>query len=308
MKFAREAAGEHAALDMLGRSAVHVSLDHWLLVDAALLDERILRSVSASLSLTMSNALCSSPLAVYGSRAPQFAHLPRDRELALNLVRRLIAIDARAPAISIICSTSSSDTLEHLFSYLARATIDGDLPVYCRFADTRVLPRLLAQLSGKQAARVSLDVRSWSWVDHLGNTESWQSPRDAPPSETDGDPHLSLSTLQLNAMLASSEPDTMFDLLLDNTPELVPAKDRGHFRVRLSRILRSADARSVEKPNDRFQFVILGLGFGESFYANANLTTTWRAIAAKQTTLVDAMKTWDDDVWKQLETVEGEPP
>jgi len=100
----------------------------------------------------------------------------------------------------------------------------------------------------------------------------------------------------------------MFDLLLDNTPELVPAKDRGHFRVRLSRILRSADARSVEKPNDRFQFVILGLGFGESFYANANLTTTWRAIAAKQTTLVDAMKTWDDDVWKQLETVEGEPP
>ena len=308
MKFAREAAGEHAALDMFGRSAVHASPDHWVLVDAALLDERIVRRVSASSSLTMSNALRSSPLAVYGSRAPQFAHLPRNRELALNLVRRFIAIDARAPAISIVCSTSSSEALERLFSYLAQATIDGDLPVYCRFADTRVLPRLLAQLSGKQAARVSLDVRSWSWVDHLGNTESWQFSRDVPSCETDGDPHLSLSTLQLHAMLDSSEPDTMFDLLLDNTPELVPAKDRGHFRDRLSRILRSADARSVDKPNDRFQFVILGLGLGEAFCANADLTTTWRAIAAKQTTLVDAMKTWDADFWKRLETFEGEPP
>jgi len=109
-------------------------------------------------------------------------------------------------------------------------------------------------------------------------------------------------------MLASSEPDTMFDLLLENTPELVPAKGRGYFRDRLSRILHSADTRSVEIPQDRLQFLILGLGFGEAFHNNEDLQTTWHAIAAKQTTLLDSMKNWDDDFWKRLETKEGALP
>ena len=234
--------------------------------------------------------------------------LPAEREVAVDIARRLIAIDPFAPAVSIVSSPSSEARVQQLFVYLAQATIEDDLPVHCRFADTRVLPSLLARLSAGQAARVAIDVRGWSWIDHLGKAASWRPSLQSPAVEADGERHVVLSVVQLDAMLASSEPDTMFDLLLENTPELVPAEGRGRFRDRLGDILASADARSVEAPNDRLQFIVLALGFGETFHNDAGLQATWGGIATRQTTLVEAMKTWDDAFWKRLEMRRAGPP
>ncbi len=299
MEFAREPARYAAALALFDRFAADSLSCHWLLVDAAVIDERTLRTVTTSLPL--SNALRGSPFEIYGSQAPQMAALPPDRDTAVDMVTRLVAIDPRAPAVSIVWSSSSEAAVGQLFTYLAQATIDDDFPVHCRFADTRVLPTLLARLSARQAARVAIDVRGWSWIDHLGHVASWRPTLESPAVEADVDRHLVVSMLQLHAMLAASEPDTMFEMLLENTPELVPAEGRGRFRDRLSSILASADTRSVEAPKDRLQFVILSLGFGDAFHDDADLQATWRRMATRQMTLVEAMATWGDALWKRLE-------
>lgn len=271
----------------------------WLLLDAALLDERALRNVTAVIA--MSSALSGSPLVAYGSRAPRVALLPSDPDRAADIAKRLIALDPRAPAVSVLRSASTEDELIGLFAYLAQATVDGDLPVHCRFADSRVLPGLLPRLSPSQQARLTRAVSRWTWIDHLGQSASWQPPVAAEAVDADAEPHLKLSMSQVDAILAESEPDTIFALLLDTTPELVPDDRRGAFRDRLSRILVSAATLSVELPNDRLQYVILALGFGETFHQEPELQSTWQALARKQTTLQAAMQTWDDAFWDRLE-------
>lgn len=300
MEFARDPAAGSAASDLIELCAAEASARCWLLVDAALLDERALRVAAAPAMLT--NSLAGSPLSVYGSRAPQFGLLPAERATAAAVVKGLIGIDPRASAISVLRSPSSQTALTTLFAYLAQATVDGDLPVHVRFADTRILPSLLAQLSPAQAARVATDVRGWTWVDHRGRVASWSPPLALATAEADPARHLLLSMPQFDAMMAASEPDTMFSLLRDNTPEVVPAEGRGGFRDQLRSLLAIAEGRSVVGANDRLQFMILGLGFGETFHEDPELQPTWQAVASRRMTLKAAVQAWDRALWKRLES------
>ena len=244
------------------------------------------------------NALTESPLAAYGSYAPQFVPLPDEPTAAVDVARRFVEIDPVAPAVSVFASPSSEQALAGLFAYLAQATIDGDLPVHCRFADTRILPSLLTRLAPQQVARVARDISSWSWIDHLGVVASWQR---SGASSADDSPHLQLTMPQMDAMLRASEPDTMFELLRDNTPELLPAEHRGKFRDRIAGLLVRADGRQVETSKDRLQFLILGLCFDDTVDEEPELQPTWQAIANRQTTLLAAMQAWDDALWERRE-------
>ena len=134
----------------------------------------------------------------------------------------------------------------------------------------------------------------------------WQrrSGLDAAPLALDGALNLELNSEQFSAMLAASEPDTVFHLLLDNTPELVPKTDRGNFHDQLQRILGVANKLKLTTPNDRLQFSILSLSCGEDFHARAVLTPTWRAIAFGGSTLEAEMKKWTDAVWDDIQSAQ----
>ena len=185
---------------------------------------------------------------------------------------------------------------------MAESRIDKDLLVHCRFADTRVLPSLLDALSQAQLARLSLDIGRWCWINHLGEVKCWQHNVTASGNQLiDSAPHLELDAQQFSAMLDASEPDTMFSLLLDNTPELVPQNTLGDFRTRLSQILATANTLRLTSPNDRWQFTVLSLSCKEEFHHHPDLQTTWKAMELHGTKLEDEMKHWSDELWAEIQ-------
>ena len=242
----------------------------------------------------------------FGQHAPHVLALPDGPVQLRDVLERFLKLDPRAPAFSVLESDAELSQLTKLFGYLALATVECDLQAHCRFADTRVLPHLLSCLLPVQSALTSQMVQRWHWADHLSVPQMWQrrTGDNESPLALGAAPNLELNNDQFSVMLAASEPDTVFYLLLDNTPELVPKTERGNFRDQLQRILGVASKFKLTTPNDRLQFSILSLSCGEDFQARAVLTPTWRAIAAGGSTLEAEMKKWTDAVWDDIQSAQ----
>ena len=302
MEFAREFNTIDAAAHLLGGPGDGDTYPKWLVADAALVDPGGLQQLLRSLQWNAANALQGSTLEVFHTHSPQLIGLPEDRASTLAGLQRLLDLDRRAPAFSVIESRATLPELQMTCSYLALSRVDADILVHCRFADVRILPELLDVLSVAQRARVALTISGWSWANHVGVLRRWYSDAAAVGDKAaDASGHLELSKTQFATMLDASEPDTVFSLLLENTPELVPTDRRGHFRDRLSGILRTASSRRLISPMDRFQFAILSLSCSERFHLHPSLRSTWQAIESQGSTLVEQMKLWSDELWEELQ-------
>lgn len=244
-----------------------------------------------------------------------FFALPQLDAHAIDTLARLQTIETKAPAFSLIelapalakAPAEALTPLLQLFAYLSAARIDGDLDLHCRFADTRVLPHVLSALAAHQVQRLGLVVSNWHWLGRDGAPVVFRIPAqvaDADPSAT-----LQLSAAQFAQVLDGSEADTTFVQLLETTPEVVP-RTPGHaaFHGRLVRILQTASTRELRQPNDRTQFVVLSLSFGEYFHQNPILQDTWRAIAQDKARLTDLSANWSDATWDALEAAKPKEP
>jgi hypothetical protein len=275
----------------------------WLLIDAALIDSRELAAVAARKGWSLRNSLAGSRLDSFGHRAPQLVELSGAPEAALKALESVRATDRAAPAMSVFHSRMPLSELCALFAWLAHPRIDGELDLHCRFADTRVLPHLLSVLWPAQRLRVSRCIEHWWWFDRMGKVVEWQGGTlDDGADPSDGVDQMQVDKAQFDALLAASEPDTMFTLLLDNTPELVPTSQRGQFHQTLVDALAGANARKLQTANDRLQFVILSLSCGHGFHLHADLAATWAAVKDRGATLCDQMKQWSDELWTSLES------
>ena len=304
MDFACDRGNSRIAPDWLASLGPASEAPRWLLVDVALLPDKPFRALVSAHQWSAHSVFEGTALEAFGDCAPQLMPMPTDPYGAAAKLQKMMEIEASAPAFSVFESSSTRAELQRLFAYLGSAQIDGDLQMHCRFADTRVLPQLLRVLSSTQSQRVARDVQLWSWVDHVRAPMMWRpNARDSDPVDPSEKGDLSLDREQFTDMLRSCEPDTVFWQLLDNTPELVPETGRGAFRDHLQQILSRADTLHLETPGDRLQFAILSLGFGDGFYKQPILTTTWRAVASGAL-LEREMEKWEDDVWAVLEAIQ----
>lgn len=223
-------------------------------------------------------------------------------ELAEALAR-WTAIEPNAAGLSLVAAPNRAAELQATLVYLAMTTVDGDLRLHCRCADACVLTNLLPVLSPAQATRVGRTVRSWWWLDAMGQTRQRTAPSGGPSAsiEPDNAPHLQLGAAPFQRMMDESEPDIMFTLLMDKTSELVPDTDRGAFRGTLERILANATRYAVTQTPDRLQFVVLSLATGEDFHLNPRLEPTWRNIRERGASLKSQMAGWSDDLWTEID-------
>lgn len=275
----------------------------WLLIDAALLSGNRLDHQLRKLGWSSVNALALSPMAIYEDQAPRLILLPEDEQAAAEGLSRVLSIDAAAPAMSWFTSDATQAQLQALCAYLAQARTHDHRDVHCRFADTRILPLLLAELVPEQLQRVANLIAEWHWLDRFGQVASW-SRADVTASisdSTDTAEHMCLTELQLNSMLRASEADGIFQILLEKTPEVVPHQGRAEFHGKLQRYLGAANDFSVSRPADRLQFVMLCLTCGENFQRHPGLAETWRAIAEDGASLVEQMQSWNDALWDELQ-------
>jgi hypothetical protein len=276
----------------------------WLLVDAALLEDDNFESRVRAQGWSSHSALATSPLAAFGKQAPQIVQLVGPVDAIVRGVSALTRLGRHAPAFSMLHSSASLEELQHLFAHLAYAVVDDDMPVHCRFADTRVLPSLLSVLLPAQATRVRQVVPAWRWWDRQNTMRQWPDSalKEQPKQSAVADEaeQLQLNAQQFAAMLDAAEADGVFMQLLDTTPELVPATQRGHFHQRLVKQLAQATERGVTQAPDRLQFVVLSLSCGDQFHQHAALQATWKAVSQDNARLSDVMATWDDALWDAL--------
>jgi hypothetical protein len=280
----------------------------WLLIDVAAVGADVLARACLQFGWAPQNAFARTALAIYGDHAPHLIALqPNDASLAGKLGQLMAA--RPVPAYSGLMSALPIESLRPVLAYLGRAIVD-DEAMYCRFADTRVLPALLKRLTPQQAAKIAPAIAQWCWIDPLAAIGVWQNappePK-APRPVAPEDRSIHLSPAQFAGLLRAAEPDAIFAQLLDVVSALVPASGRGDFRGRLDAMLQAADGYEIEGNPDRLQFVVLSLTCGERFHRHPLLQDMWKAVRAKTISLSAAMAQWAPSTWAALGNQEEAP-
>ncbi|KAB7772573.1 DUF4123 domain-containing protein [Xanthomonas maliensis] len=287
-------------------AAVCAHLPAWAVLDMALLDAPTIHARLQRSGWQSHNAYAGSPLSAFAEQGVWLVALESEPALLHAQVQILLARTAGTAALSFVGTTAPIVALQALADYLGRIALeDRKQPLHCRFADTRVLPTLLAALDPAQTARVQATVREWSWIGRHAEYRRWQpQPSDTPADRND---HIRLTAAQFRALRSASDADAVFFLLLEQTPSLVPTQGRGQFHTRLCGFLQTAAAYRIHDIASRLQFAVLSLSCGEDFHQLPCLADTWAGVLAGDYTLAARMPLWGPEIWDQLEANAPQP-
>ena len=271
----------------------------WLLVDAALLEREAAIRMRSRYADHVVNAYAGTPTAGFSDRAPHLIECAGGVEA--DLISELTHLAGDAPALSAIRLSGgiSIKRLQQLCNYLARIQVGDRIEkIHCRFADTRVLPTLLAVLSDALRSSLAGSILEWGWFNRLGEWVTYEIAYADPVAEVPA--ALRLEIEQFRRIQTAAEADGIFHLLLEQTPEVVPDDARGEFHHALSQMLSRASSFKLAGARDRVQFVVLSLTCGDAFHQHPRLASMWADIAANRTSLMEDMRTWDDRLWADL--------
>lgn len=280
--------------------------DHaWMLLDCALLGQSAVTDFIKHIGLTLENVFSHSELQAFGSYAPHLVRLVGDAESRRRCMEGVLMRAGNAPAVSVLRGIGALGDLQRLFSGIAKIQVENrQAAIHCRFADTRILPSLMQTLTRSQTSRMAGIVDGFACFGRSGELLVWYfDDLQRSPDEDEG--ALRFSVEQFRAMQRAAEPDAIFLMLTQKTPELVPKGGLAAFHARVEAVLQTADSFGIRQSKDRLQFVVLSLACGENFHAVSELQPTWNAIAAQGASLLDLMQDWSDAVWKELDTDEG---
>lgn len=272
----------------------------WFLLDGVMLDEGERAVLSRKAAHKQRILTKTKYTADDDDDGPWIMQAPDSQPERTKWLERLVKACDGLPVLSIVETEHSQEFLEEAFAALVIATTNDRQRFYCRFADTRVIPSLAQSLSKRQITAITSTIQRWHHVNRFGILEqALCAEKDQPVVAP---VPLALNTQQFAQMLEDSEPDNIFGLLCELTPELVPKDNRGAFHAKLKRILDEARKKKVTDAPDQLQFTILALSCGEQFHHNPVLRDTWARIYANAGKLQDQMKDWPKEIWKALET------
>ncbi|PJJ96082.1 hypothetical protein CO611_09170 [Lysobacteraceae bacterium NML03-0222] len=276
----------------------------FMLVDSALLDISMLDRIIGRSGLGAESAYANSPISGFSEYAPRLFELNGKEEAAIKMMRSLLSERSGVAALSLITARygQTMRQIQEICSFLARVAVnDNSRPLHMRMADTRVINNLFEVLSPSQMDVVAAKIHQWGW---FGRDGQWQS-RTLQGSGKNSEnislqAPMRLTGSQFRELQRLSEADRFFAIIDKRFPELFPDKNFAEFHAKLQGLLDAANRYQVHHPDDRLQFVVLGLKCGENFYLHPRLDTTWQAVVRGERLLFQ-MRHWDDELWADLE-------
>ena len=190
--------------------------------------------------------------------APHLLRLPESPEKQLPWLQHWLATCNGKPMLSLLVSTIPADQLRgHLQAYLRARTADSlEWPV--RWADTRVLPGLMAALKPEKKDHLLSPIPLWLTLDREGEPIQWQGAGKASPEPADFD-CWPLDEAGFSKLLATAEADAVLSQIDERRPDLLTDSMPADIHRRVTRQLLLADHHHIDKAPDRLHFAMLGL-------------------------------------------------
>lgn len=294
--FAYDAPPDSAHTDVLSWMQSEPKATYWALVDVAVLGASTFKTAARRHQWSVINALANTPLEAFGEVAPHLIAINQGRDPRQEQIKQLLKLTSGTPALSWLRSAYPERALQMLFGYLAKAQIqDRPKQVHIRFADARILPRLLQALHPSQQRRVIDIVQSWRWFDRGGQWQAWPIEHESSDvAEIDSETYLHLAKSQFYQLLKNTEADEIFQKLTHQCPELIPEQQRAYFHRNIEKFLATADDLHLTTEDDRSLFVFLSLHYGDGFHRCEVLTSTWQAPRDQSGGLQQIVDKWDE--------------
>ncbi|TVO59112.1 MULTISPECIES: DUF4123 domain-containing protein [Denitromonas] len=272
----------------------------YALVDMSMLDASAHRHLGRAIGPS-TPLLAGGRYAAYGELGPRLFALGAVEASALE---RLLSLTDGHPALSVLEVATRDGAPEcHTLQWLADAQCADDTRLYCRYADTRILPNVLGILDPAQTTRLADTARRWAWVARDGTLQTTNiAPANAAAPLGD-ETSIRFNDAQFAALMQTAEADTLFDMLNEHTPEIIPNAEPAALWRRLDALLGIARSHGITDAPDQRQFITLAWSASEHFHTLPALVPTFDATRRGTLRFTDALANWDNDIWDQIEAM-----
>ncbi|MGF6117580.1 hypothetical protein ABIE30_004081 [Janthinobacterium lividum] len=228
--------------------------------------------------------------------APHLLASPSASSEQAAWLQRLFSLCAGMPMLSIIASTLDIGQLEqHLRPYLIAITPDTvEWPV--RWADTRILPALLAALTETQSAHLLSPIYRWWSLRRDGSLVSWQGTAEAKPASAEFD-KFPLGDTAFASLVDIAEADAILANLHDVQPDLFHSGTPAECHARVARHLLVANASGIEAAGQRQHFSALALMLADDFTSHPAMDSLLRR-TRQGANYLSELDTLPDDFWQ----------
>jgi hypothetical protein len=280
----------------------------WLLIDAGLLEQSaFIRLMKPYENTYLHNVFKKSRFEVYGSYAPHLFQIGQlDQHAQSAFLADLLILCNGIPALAAVDAWEDVISLSHCLTWFAQAFTADNLELYCRLADTRISPELLQVMDDEQRIKIGQNILQWQVVNRLGSLEALlpnikaQHNDETPFKKFASGKSFTLTDAQFAALMQKSEADTLFQMLLKNNSDLVPATDRGLFHQRLETITERAHQRGINGSTDVMLFSFVALKTHDKFDAHPVLEETWESIKQKKASFDKLVNAWSEKIWSEI--------
>jgi hypothetical protein len=263
-----------------------------MLVDAAAVGPENLAAICMRYDWVAHSAYEGTQLAGFAEYSPHLIALSDDPHRRRLQLKMTLCETREATAVSWFASAAALSAIQGLFGYLAKLKVQGrEKPLHCRVADLRTLEPLIKALNSQQHQRVAQVLSRWHWFDRYGELQGWPQPSDA-DVEADTSIYLQLTAAAYQVLNGDSEADKHFCALMKIYPDYVPDQQRGDFHRHLNACLDTATQLQITHADDRLQFLVLCLKYGDDFHQLPGLTNTWSTLSQSETRLMTLMLEW----------------
>lgn len=190
--------------------------------------------------------------------APHLLRLSDDPEKQLAWLQQLLAACAGKPMLSVLFSAIPANSLRaHFQPYLVARTEDSmEWPV--RWADTRVLPGLIATLTPEERQHLLSPLFVWMMIDRQGELIEWRGDGNPAPDPADFD-CWPLDEGRFSQLLVEAEADAVLSQIDDRRADLLANGKHAERHTQVSRQLALATRYKIDSVADRLHFALLGL-------------------------------------------------
>lgn len=196
--------------------------------------------------------------------APHLLRFPDESEKQLGWLNELIAVCAEKPMLSILFSAvPAGELLAHFRPYLLARTEDSlEWPV--RWADTRVLPALIATMTPIERNHFMAPLHRWSCLDRTGEMLEWIGNGSQNPAPADFD-CWPLDDARFSQLVDEAEADVIISTLHETQPDLFDGQEPPRVHATVKKNLALASRYGLETARARRHFAMLALLLNDEF-------------------------------------------